>query len=317
MIYIILFIVLYGVMAGYVYWAKERGIVDHPNERSSHTETTVRGGGIIFPVAVFFWSLYVDHTDWYFVAAIFLVGFIGFLDDRFSLSQWPRLTVQSFAVVLVLWQLDLLISPVLFPLLGFILITGWLNTFNFMDGINGITAFYAFSVISGVYLFMNNIPEINISLIYTVILSLIVFAWFNARTKAKAFAGDVGSLSIGLILAYFITSLIVSTGRWEFILFVGVYGVDSVLTIIHRLVKRENIFEPHRSHLYQHLANEKNWHHLTVAGFYAALQFILILGLYVIEQSYWTLYTVISLTLLVASYFLSKALIYPSNKKLI
>ena len=316
MSYFILFVVLSGMMVSYLALAKRLGIIDKPNERSSHNKPTVRGGGIIFPVAVLAWALLFDHGDWYFVSAVILMGIIGFLDDRYSLSQLPRLIIQSLGVLLVLFELGLLAQTLFYAGIVFILITGWLNTFNFMDGINGISVLYAGSILTGMYLFRDAIPDIQLSLIYAVGLSLVVFGWFNVRKNALAFAGDVGSLSMGLILAYFVSSLIISTGRWEFILFFSVYGVDSVLTIMHRIKNGENIFEAHRSHLYQYLANEMKWSHLIVAFIYSLFQFIIIVGLYLIDRDKWTLYSISILTILSITYTSSKAYILKRIQKL-
>ena len=309
MSYIILFLILSGLMVSYLVLAKKLGIIDKPNERSSHEKPTLRGGGIIFPVAVLAWALLFDHGDWYFVSAVILMGIIGFLDDRYSLSQLPRLIIQSLGVLLVLVELGLLAQTLFYTGIAFILITGWLNTFNFMDGINGISVLYAGSILTGMYLFRDAIPDVQLSLIYAVGLSLVVFGWFNVRKNALAFAGDVGSLSMGLILAYFLSSLIISTGRWEFILFFSVYGVDSVLTIMHRIKNGENIFEAHRSHLYQYLANEMKWSHLVVAFIYSLFQLIVIVGLFFIDKDKWTLYSGSILTILTIIYASSKTYI--------
>lgn len=309
MSYVILFVVLLGVMVGYLVLAKKLGIIDKPNERSSHIKPTVRGGGIIFPVAVLVWAFLFDHGDWYFVSAVILMGIIGFLDDRYSLSQLPRLIVQSLGVLLVLVEMGLLALPFFYTGIAFILITGWLNTFNFMDGINGISVLYAGSVLTGVYLFRDAIPEIQLSLIYAVGLSLVVFGWFNVRKNALAFAGDIGSLSMGLILSYLVSSLILSTGKWEFILFFSVYGVDSVLTILHRIKSGENILEAHRSHLYQYLANEMKWSHLIVTFIYSSIQLMVIVGLFFIDKDKWTLYSGSILTILTITYASSKTYI--------
>lgn len=316
MSYFILFVVLSGMMVSYLALAKRLGIIDKPNERSSHNKPTVRGGGIIFPVAVLAWALLFDHGDWYFVSAVILMGIIGFLDDRYSLSQLLRLIIQSLGVLLVLLELGILAQTLFYAGIAFILITGWLNTFNFMDGINGISVLYAGSVLTGVYLFRDAIPDIQRSLIYAVGLSLVVFGWFNVRKNALAFPGDVGSLSVGLILAYFVSNLILSTGRWEFILFFSVYGVDSVLTIMHRLINSENIFKAHRSHLYQYLANEMKFPHLYVAFIYSLFQFMIILGLYVINRDKWAFYTVSILLMITVIYIISKALILNRSQKI-
>ncbi|MDR9443221.1 MAG: UDP-GlcNAc--UDP-phosphate GlcNAc-1-phosphate transferase, partial [Schleiferiaceae bacterium] len=147
----------------------------------------------------------------------------------------------------------------------------------FMDGINGITAFYALSVLAPLaYLnFSAGEQFFPQSLLYVVGISVWVFSWFNARKRARTFAGDVGSVSMAFILAYLMLQLFLHTGQWAYILFLSVYGVDAVLTIMHRLIKRENIFQAHRSHFYQYLANELAWPHLRVSGLYAILQLLI------------------------------------------
>lgn len=297
------------ILSLYFKLAYRYNIIDLPNERSSHAKPTIRGGGIIFPAAILLWGVFFAHSSWPFIIAVALAGLIGFLDDRYSLSPWVRIFVQSAAVGFVIGQAGILTESVIWVVIAFILITGWLNAFNFMDGINGISAFYALSVIFGTWLFADKVPELDLSLIYIVIISLILFSWFNARKKALVFAGDVGSLSMGIILAFLVTILIVTTGRWEFIIMLSVYGVDTVLTIIHRLIKKENIFEAHRTHLYQYLANEMQWNHLAVSFLYALIQFGIILGLYFVEMEYWLIYSISVLVTLGVVYICSKYII--------
>jgi UDP-N-acetylmuramyl pentapeptide phosphotransferase/UDP-N-acetylglucosamine-1-phosphate transferase len=103
----------------------------------------------------------------------------------------------------------------------------------------------------------------------------LVFGLFNVRKKAKTFAGDVGSISMALFLGYFMIKTIIDSGQLGYILFFCVYGIDAIITIINRLIKKENIFQPHRSHLYQYLANEMGYSHILVAFIYAGLQIII------------------------------------------
>jgi UDP-N-acetylmuramyl pentapeptide phosphotransferase/UDP-N-acetylglucosamine-1-phosphate transferase len=147
---------------------------------------------------------------------------------------------------------------------------GWINAFNFMDGINGITVLYALTaIISFAFLSTN---QSSLPLLITMGLSCIVFALFNLRKKAKTFAGDVGSISMALFLGYFMIKTIIDSGQLGYLLFFAVYGIDAVITIINRLLKKENIFEPHRSHLYQYLANEMGYSHILMSVIYAGLQ---------------------------------------------
>jgi UDP-N-acetylmuramyl pentapeptide phosphotransferase/UDP-N-acetylglucosamine-1-phosphate transferase len=174
LIYLILFVILVVVVLVYFKVADHYNIIDKPNERSSHSYITIRGGGVVFPLAGLLW----------------------------------------------------------FVLFGFV-------------------------------------PQ---PLIVMLILSVLVFSFFNARKRAKTFAGDVGSVSLAFLLAWFMIALMMQTGRIEYILFFVVYGIDSVVTILYRMKHRENIFVAHRTHLYQYLSNELRWPHVKVSGIYALVQ---------------------------------------------
>ena len=126
-----------------------------------------------------------------------------------------------------------------------------------MDGINGITGGYSLVILAALaYINKEVVTFVEADFIYTVICSVLVFCFFNFRKRAKCFAGDVGSVSIAFILLFLIGRLIIRTGDFSWIVLLSVYGVDSVLTIIHRLMLHENIGLPHRKHLYQIMANE-------------------------------------------------------------
>ena len=115
-------------------------------------------------------------------------------------------------------------------------------------------------------------------LIYTMLCAVLVFNFFNFRKKAKCFAGDVGSVSIAFVILFLIGKLIIRTENFSWIVLLVVYGVDSVLTIIHRLMLHENIGLPHRKHLYQLMANELEIPHVVVSLIYMTSQAIIIVG---------------------------------------
>ena len=120
--------------------------------------------------------------------------------------------------------------------------TGIINAYNFMDGINGITGGYSLVILAALaYINKEVVTFVEADFIYTVICSVLVFCFFNFRKRAKCFAGDVGSVSIAFILLFLIGRLIIGTGDFSWIVLLSVYGVDSVLTIIHRLMLHENI----------------------------------------------------------------------------
>jgi UDP-N-acetylmuramyl pentapeptide phosphotransferase/UDP-N-acetylglucosamine-1-phosphate transferase len=151
-------------------------------------------------------------------------------------------------------------------------------------------------------------------LLLVLMLALLVFNFFNFRTKAKCFAGDVGALSIAFTIVFLLGRLMIQTGDLSYIVLLALYGVDTVLTIIHRLMLKENIFKPHRKHLYQIMANELKLPHVLVATLYSCLQIILSMGLLLFDNTPY-LYMGIVFGLLTLFYILFMRRYYPLHAK--
>jgi UDP-N-acetylmuramyl pentapeptide phosphotransferase/UDP-N-acetylglucosamine-1-phosphate transferase len=272
MTYIVLLLLFIGIELIYFKIADYYNIIDKPNSRSSHTSITLRGGGIIFPIAILI-AFLLGYASFELVLGVVLVAVISFIDDIKPLSQLPRFASHAIAIGLVFYDLNLFTQAIwIFPII-FILLIGWVNAFNFMDGINGIAVLYAFVTIAS-FSFL----EINkecLPLLITMGLSCCAFGFFNVRKKAKTFAGDVGSISMALFLGYFMLKTILVSGQIGYLLFLSVYGIDAVITIFTRIKKKENIFEPHRSHLYQYLANELGYSHIVVSLLYSGIQLVI------------------------------------------
>ena len=201
-----------------------------------------------------------------------------------------RLLGHIIAVSVLFWQFDVMTLPWYSIIIAFIFCIGWLNVFNFMDGINGITAFYSVITLFSMLYLNQTIKFTSKELIILLILAVLVFSIFNVRKQAKTFSGDVGSISMAFLLAAFMILLMMQTGQIEYILFFAVYGIDSVFTIIFRLIKKENIFTAHRSHLYQYLCNELNQSHIFISSIYAIIQLgINILTIYLIQKNQMTI----------------------------
>ena len=140
---------------------------------------------------------------------------------------------------------------------------GATNIYNFMDGLNGITAGYSLSVLLPLMLINLKSGFIEQSLLTVTTISVLVFSIFNFRPKGKAkcFAGDVGSVGIAFILLFAIEMLIVKTGDITWLILLIVYGVDGCMTICHRIMLHEKLGEAHRKHAYQLMANELRMSH--------------------------------------------------------
>ncbi|MGE8427190.1 MAG: MraY family glycosyltransferase [Sphingobacterium sp.] len=273
MIYLIILVALFALELLYFKLADRFNIIDKPNERSSHSSITLRGGGIIFyfGALVYFFTSGFQYP-WFFLG-LTMMTVISFLDDIYTLSNKIRLLIHFSSVLLMAYQLDLFDMPWYYLLLGFVFAVGVINAYNFMDGINGITACYSLSVATLLIIVNQRLFFIGQDLLIFTVLAVLVFSFFNFRTKAKCFAGDVGSVSIAYILLFALGTLILSTGNLIYILFLAVYGVDAVWTILRRLYLKENIFEAHRSHLYQFLGNEAGVNKLLISFLYGLVQF--------------------------------------------
>jgi len=285
--YIFITILLFFAQKVYIKLADKFNITDKPNNRSSHSTITVRGGGIIFPIGALGWFIWSGFQYPYFTIGLSIVSIISFWDDISPLSSRLRFAVHSGAIFLLFSELGLQLFPWWIWIAIGIFCTGVINTFNFMDGINGITGGYSLSVLSGLWLVNNfQIKFISNEFIYFTAISLVVFTFFNFRKSAICFAGDVGSISIAFILTFMLLQLIIKSTNPIYILFIGVYGVDSFLTIIYRLLKHENIFEAHRKHLYQLFANELKIPHVLIASLYSIIQILIcILIFYTAKQT--------------------------------
>ncbi len=200
------------------------------------------------------------------------MALISFLDDIFTLSNKIRLLIHLVSVVLMFMQIGLFSYAWFIPVISLVITIGIINAYNFMDGINGITACYSLVVLILLAIVNQRINFIDENLIYYSIIATLVFGFFNFRQRAKCFAGDVGSVSIAFIIVFLLCQLIMKTGNIIYLLFLTVYGLDVIWTIIRRLIKRENIFKAHRSHLYQYLANENKTDKLIVSAIYGLIQ---------------------------------------------
>lgn len=309
MIYFLFFIALFICQLAYFRIADHFNIIDKPNKRSSHTQITLRGGGIIFYIgALLFFIISKFEYPWFFTG-LTLISIISFADDVKIQSPMLRLVIQFVGLLLMFYQWQLFQFPWYFCVLAIILCIGIINAFNFMDGINGITGAYSLAVIGALWYINTNIVEfVDNQLIYVTIISLLVFNFFNFRTKAKCFAGDVGAISIAFIILFLLGSLIIKSHDFSYIILLAVYGVDTVLTIIHRMILRENIFDPHRKHVYQLMANELRIPHLIISTIYASIQVIIFIGLLIFKNH--ALYSIIVIIILSVTYLLFKKKYY-------
>lgn len=299
--FIFFFILFFIFEIFYLYIARRYSIIDKPNFRSSHFYNTIRGGGIIFPISTLI--QFSSSTIEYFTTAscLLAISILSFIDDLKNIDSRIKLIFQSLVIFIMVYSLCKEIQWFLLPLI-FVLVIGAINAYNFMDGINGITVLYSIICIGTLFWISENIISLQVNNFFLSILSsLLVFSLFNFRNNAVVFAGDVGSISIAFTICYLIINLAIATHWVWWILFLGVYGVDTVFTIFCRIIRKEPLMEPHRSHFYQYLVNEAKKNHLEVSSFYALLQLIIniiVVYSYCSKNSLFTIITLLAFTLI-------------------
>ncbi|GAB3807995.1 glycosyltransferase family 4 protein [Spirosoma humi] len=271
--YVALALFLIGAEALYILFARSIGLFDRPNERSAHqTQTIVRAGGFLFYPAALVAIGSGEANRLYLGLGLTAVMIVSFWDDVSPVSKRYRLGIHGLAVGLLLMQeRDAYTSW--YVVAGLLVLgVGMVNSYNFMDGINGMTAFYSLVTVVTLWLWQAQRPEGADSLFPCLCIALLIFSYVNARRQAICFAGDVGSITMGFTVLYGLLETINRSDTYLPILFLAVYGVDAGTTMLHRLYLRQNIFQGHRLHLFQLLVHQERWPHLRVSALYAAIQ---------------------------------------------
>ncbi len=287
-LFVLLFLISALTTAGVRMYLASRGVMDLPNPRSSHAVPVPRGVGLGFvlvflSVVVWFLQRQVIPAKlaWALIGGGAAISIVGFLDDRFRLSPWPRLIIHILAAAWALWCFDEM-SPSHFgnsanlwgwvgraaALIGLVWLT---NLFNFMDGIDGLAGMEAVTVsgLAAFLLFRNGLrDDAQVScMLAAASLGFLIWNW----PPARIFMGDAGSGFLGFslgVLALF-SSKAGAAFVWPWLILLAVFIVDSTVTLLRRLLSRARWYEAHRSHAYQHAASAWGSHAkvtLAVAG---------------------------------------------------
>jgi len=251
-------------------YALAKSLIDIPNARSSHSIPTPRGGGVaivitfILAIAVLGWAGYLPPSA---LAAIVgsggLVAVIGFMDDHghiaarwrllghFAAAAWALFWLGGLAPLDVMgWTVDL---GVLWQVLAAFYLVWMLNLYNFMDGIDGIAGIEAVTVCLGMSIIYAFGGQAGLS--WEVLMlgaAAAGFLYWNFP-PAKIFMGDAGSGFLGIVLG--VLSIQGSWASpqlfWSWLILLGVFVVDATVTLVRRLLRKERLYEAHRSHAYQ------------------------------------------------------------------
>lgn len=278
-------------------WVGKKDWLDIPNERSSHATPTPRGGGaviVIVSIAGYLTISFFYPTDfsWGYLAGAGLIAVISWLDDLYSLWFVWRFLAHAISAVLLItdvgyWQhiylpfLSLHLDLGVFgPLLTFLWITGLVNSYNFMDGIDGIAALQAV-IAAASWLALGFIFEMPSIYYFSGIVAASSLGFLLRNWEpARIFMGDVGSAFLGFTFAAMPLLSKKQTEKPHYLLavaaffFLWFFIFDSVVTFLKRLGQRKNVFSAHREHIYQELI-QSGMSHRKVTVFYGIMSFVL------------------------------------------
>ena len=282
-------------MAGLLPLLKGRAILDHPNERSSHEAPTPKGGGIVLAIVICSaWvtlGLYFESGPFFYAVlpgvALGLAA-LSWLDDLRGLPPLARLLAQIVAVAAILAlrpestpYFQELLPGVLDPVAAAILWVWFINLFNFMDGIDGITAIETLVIGFGIALISIDTSGVFALIIAAAALGFLKWNWH----PAKIFLGDVGSVPLGFLLGWLLLDM-AAAGQWAAALILPAYYLaDATITLIKRAIKGEKVWQAHRQHFYQQ-AVQRGLSHSKVSTLVLALGVVLIVLAWVAEQGF-------------------------------
>jgi UDP-N-acetylmuramyl pentapeptide phosphotransferase/UDP-N-acetylglucosamine-1-phosphate transferase len=209
------------------------------------------------------------------------LAIIGIIDDLHNLPASIRYLVQLTAAAIALFCFGPFPQPWLNPLglpgeliaysLTLIAITALINFYNFMDGLDGLVAGVTLVQLGFLALYLNQ------PLWWLLVAALLGFLWWN-WSPAKIFMGDVGSTVLGASVAISLLNAHNPIPAWTALTITLPLTADAIYTLVRRLMRRENIFKAHRSHLYQRL-QQAGWSHSQVASTYIGCTLLIALSI--------------------------------------
>ena len=261
--------------------------IDIPNERSSHSTPTPRGGGIaivtvmVAALAGCYLRNLIDGRDAVAIAAgSLIVALVGYLDDRGTITaaRWRLLGHTLGALIIVVGLRGLPALPVfgravdlgiVGSILAILYLMWLLNLFNFMDGIDGIAGTETLVVaLCGAFLAWEAAPSSKLWIMPLALAGAAAGFLFLNWSPAKIFLGDIGSGFIGIVMGALSLQAAHTVPRlgWCWVILMGVFIVDASVTLFRRSLRRERLYIAHRNHAYQHLAIKLNSHATVAAG---------------------------------------------------
>lgn len=224
---------------------------------------------------------------WFFIG-LSLITLLSFMEDVRPQHWRLRMNVHTMAMLLMLYQWGLFQHYLIYGFMALIFCMWMVNAYTVMNEGHGMTVLY--SLVTVLALWYINVYElyfIKPGILEALLPALLVFGTFNFCPVPKLLPNQVGSVALSYTIVFLISVLIIKTRGFYPLVLLAVYGIDTVLTLAHRLVKGKGVFKPHRMHLFQLLVDHAKVPSLLVAGIYAGGQALITVGYLLSKHPYW------------------------------
>jgi len=275
-------------------FAHKKQIIDIPNERSSHTLPTPKGGGLAIITVFLMVNIYlymnsqISSSLFWALICVLPVTAVSMLDDLFTLPAKIRFLVQLLSSLLALYILGgvdsvnlgcCIIEGVWINIIAVISMLWLINLYNFLDGLDGYAASEAVFVGVSVFLLFHNEVGLYLALAS---LGFLLFNW----PKASFFMGDVGSASLGFIFAVLLLNDAGNPNFLAWVILLSLFWFDATVTLLRRFKNKEKLFQAHRKHMYQRL-HQAGWSHRKVLLGSIIFNLLLLVGLWFSKVEYY------------------------------
>ena len=303
----ILYFFCFSALKKIIPFLKKNSILDHPSSRSNHKKSMPKGGGIIIipaiiiSISIYFFIEGSINTKWIvFLLSIFFLFLVSLIDDIKSLPAMLRLIIHSLCVIISVYcmkddivsflnNMDIIAKfnvseSLLFYLLASFIIFSWLwliNLFNFMDGMDGLTALQMiFLALTINFISLINYLDNDFQFLSLVIISVFLAFFRHNKPQAKIFLGDSGSIPSGYIAGFVLAESLFKQGPFFSILIILLYFIlDSTITLIIRSIKYNNLFSAHSDHFYQKMIRKGYSHQYVLRKVFFLLIFLILMSL--------------------------------------
>ena len=247
-----------------------------------------KSGGLLFYVALLIGFVVTGfHYPWFFIG-LSLIALLSFMEDVKPQHWRLRMNVHTMAMLLMLYQWGLFQHYLIYGFMALIFCMWMVNAYTVMDEGHGMTVMYSLvSVLALWYINTFQVAFVQKGILEALVPALLIFGTFNFCKKPLFKPGIVGATVLAYTIVFLISILVIKSRSFASVVLLAVYGLDTVLTLGHRLFTGQSVFKHHRMHLFQLLVDYAKVPALWVAGIYAAGQGLITLGYLFSDHHYW------------------------------